>query len=417
VRPPAAESALLYAITVTMKNISFFIFLNFTCHCLGGQVQIVGTVVDRATNTPIPFVSILVDNGQHGTVSNEKGEFTLTVHEVPAQLLLSHISYKTTTYRIDSIETRLVVSMEQAPVFLPEVSVVGNEAYRMVEQVFDKALAERTVFRYGKAFYRQTSFMDQNPTEILEGFFDTKFNNNGVEASKITEGRFAKREIKGSLNFLNFSTFAIGAAIYQDQPKPILLPLSREGLGGYEFEILNILKKQDQEIVEISCQPHAGLKKPAFEGTIFVDRDRNHIMKVVGVIRLGSQGFDLILGRKPIPYHDTVLSLEVVYVNSPGDQYQLSHVKADLHMLYDIGAERHTEKISSMFTLFDYATTLRAVHFKKVRLKTNDLKTIQSVPYNPEFWKNNPIVKRTPLEEDVVRAFESDGAFGNYMDH
>ena len=408
---------MLSAYSLTMKNVLFLVFLNLGPLWLWGQVEIGGTVVDRVTNTPIPFVSILADGGQHGTVSNEKGEFILSVRELPVELFLSHISYKTSNYGIDSIQTRFVVLMEQAPTFLPEVSVDGNEAYKIVQKTFDKALAERTVFHSGKAFYRQTSFMDQNPTEILEGFFDTKFNNNGVEASKITEGRFAKRQIKGSLNFLNFSIFAIGAAVYQERPKPILLPLSHEGLGVYDFEILNILKERDQEIVEISCQPHVGLKKPAFEGKIFVDRDRKQIMKLSGIVRMGSQGFDLTLGRKPIPYHDTVLSFEIVYTNSPGDRYQLSHIKTDLQLLYNIGSEQHTEKVSSLYTLFNYATTLADVHFKKVRINTNDLKTIQSAPYNPEFWKDNPIVKRTPLEEDVVRSFESDGAFGNYIDH
>ncbi|SHH34039.1 CarboxypepD_reg-like domain-containing protein [Chryseolinea serpens] len=400
-----------------MKSFLFLFFLNLGSPCLWGQVEIGGTVVDQVTNSPIPFASILADDGQHGTVSNEKGEFTLSVAGMPVELLLSHISYKTSKFRIDSIQTGFVVVMEQAPVFLPEVSVDGNAAYKMVEKTFDRALAEKTVFHYGRAFYRQTSFMNQTPTEILEGFFDTKFNNNGVEASKITEGRFAKREIKGSLNFLNFSIFAIGAGVYQERPKPILLPLSHEGLHAYDFEILNILMEGDQEIVEISCQPHVGLRKPAFEGKIFVDRNREQIMKLSGIVRLGSQGFDLTRDRKPIPYHDAILSLEVVFTNPSADRYQLSHIKADLQLLYNIGSEPYTAKITSLYTLFNYATALNDVHFKKIRIKTNDLKTIQSAPYNPEFWKDNPIVKRTPLEDDIVRSFESDGAFGNYIDH
>ena len=400
-----------------MKNFIFLIVFNLPPLCLCGQIEVGGTVVDRITNMPIPFVSVLADDGKHGTISNENGEFALSVRELPAELLLSHISYKTSKYRIDSIQTELVVLMDQAPVFLPEVSVDGNAAYKIVEKAFDKALAERNVFHYGRAFYRQTSFMDQTPIEVLEGFFDTKFNNRGVEASKITEGRFAKRQIKGSLNFLNFSVLAIGASVYQARPRPVLLPLSKEGLGAYDFEILNLFIEGDQEIVEISCQPHAGLKKPAFEGRVFIDRSRKQIMKLSGIIRTGSDGFDLTLNRKPIPYHDAVLSLEIVYTNSPGDRYQLSHIKADLQLLYQIGSEQYTAKVSSLCTLFDYATTLKDVHFKKIRIKTNDLKTIQSAPYNPEFWKNNPIVKRTPLEEDIVRSFESEGAFGNYIDH
>ena len=37
---------------------------------------------------------------------------------------------------------------------------------------------------------------------------------------------------------------------------------------------------------------------------------------------------------------------------------------------------------------------------------------IDAVGYNKEFWAQNPIVKRTPIEEKLIRDFENNDAFG-----
>ena len=44
-----------------------------------------------------------------------------------------------------------------------------------------------------------------------------------------------------------------------------------------------------------------------------------------------------------------------------------------------------------------------------------DLALIKQTTYDPAFWQNNAVVKRTPLEEQVMKSFEQKGAFGTML--
>ena len=44
-----------------------------------------------------------------------------------------------------------------------------------------------------------------------------------------------------------------------------------------------------------------------------------------------------------------------------------------------------------------------------------DLATIKKITYVPAFWQNNAVVKRSPIEEQVMKSFEQKGAFGTML--
>ena len=44
-----------------------------------------------------------------------------------------------------------------------------------------------------------------------------------------------------------------------------------------------------------------------------------------------------------------------------------------------------------------------------------DLATIKKITYDPAFWQNNAVVKRTPIEEQVMKSFEQKGNFGTML--
>ena len=43
------------------------------------------------------------------------------------------------------------------------------------------------------------------------------------------------------------------------------------------------------------------------------------------------------------------------------------------------------------------------------------LATIKKTICDPTFWQNNAVVKRTPIEEQVMKSFEQKGAFSTML--
>jgi hypothetical protein len=51
---------------------------------------------------------------------------------------------------------------------------------------------------------------------------------------------------------------------------------------------------------------------------------------------------------------------------------------------------------------------------KKLDSKDKLIEKIDKTKYDSEFWKNNPIVKRTNVEEKIIKTFETSNAFGTF---
>jgi hypothetical protein len=42
------------------------------------------------------------------------------------------------------------------------------------------------------------------------------------------------------------------------------------------------------------------------------------------------------------------------------------------------------------------------------------LKAVEKMDYDPAFWKDKAIIKRTPLEKSAIEMFEKKNLFGTY---
>ncbi|QHT66475.1 carboxypeptidase-like regulatory domain-containing protein [Rhodocytophaga rosea] len=69
---------------------------------LFAQQPLKGRVVDEQTSEPLPFVTIFVNNTTFGTVTNEKGEFTLNLTSGRHEIVVSYVGYEPIVFQVDS---------------------------------------------------------------------------------------------------------------------------------------------------------------------------------------------------------------------------------------------------------------------------------------------------------------------------
>lgn len=73
----------------------------------------------------------------------------------------------------------------------------------------------------------------------------------------------------------------------------------------------------------------------------------------------------------------------------------------------------HTANIESI--LFDCSYKFSRQTGRKIKDKDFLLESIDNATDSPEFWENNPIVKRTAKEENIIKTFENKNVFGNFQ--
>lgn len=168
-----------------MKNFSKKVWAPIVLSLLAvatfAQTSISGKVTEAATGDPLPGVNILVKGQVIGTISDNKGDFTLNVNSAPPiTLVFSFVGYKTQEVEIkDATTAALTITMAEQVQLGQEVVV---SASRIEESILKSPV---TIEKLDILSIRQSATPD---------FYDALANMKGVQVNN------------GSLNFTAVNT-------------------------------------------------------------------------------------------------------------------------------------------------------------------------------------------------------------------
>ena len=107
-----------------VKKLSFFLLMILTVQLYGQEIDVSGTVIDKASGLPIPGVNILVKNTTTGTSTDFDGNYTLPGVEKGSTLVFSYIGYQNLEVIVGDNNIINVSLIEDAEA-LEEVVVIG----------------------------------------------------------------------------------------------------------------------------------------------------------------------------------------------------------------------------------------------------------------------------------------------------
>lgn len=113
-----------------MKQFLLLLFFGVISLTANAQVSVSGVVTD-AMNEPLPGISIAVENGTTGTITDLDGKYTITVPNSNSTLIFSFIGYKTQKITVGS-RTVINVTLLEDIATLDEVVVVGYGTQKKV---------------------------------------------------------------------------------------------------------------------------------------------------------------------------------------------------------------------------------------------------------------------------------------------
>ncbi|UOQ52659.1 carboxypeptidase-like regulatory domain-containing protein [Hymenobacter cellulosivorans] len=376
--------------------------------------QLRGVVLDKDSNQPLPFASVSVPGTTLGTTTNTEGEFSLRVNKLPITLLISELGHVRDTLRVTSNAELLRVSLASATITLPEVKV-GSYAFRLVDRAFRQLQRGNKRKFYGKAFYRQITRIANDPTELQEVVWNVKSSTARIEGTAIAQGRYAAKP--SITSFSNFSLYTKSYGLYDanaDTTKSLAL-LSPNVVKNYLLELKGIVAGPDTTkggIAEIDFQTRPELTRYKAEGTIWIDVDSYKVVRY----RMTTPNFTASTSNPDQKFSNTKLDIEMSFQNTEDDVAPLEYMKVNLAADLTTPGKPATPLTVSSFTFFfDTSTTPTSIAYARVSVDDRDLAAIKSIKYDPEFWANNPVVKRTPVEDEVIQSFEKKGAFGTMV--
>lgn len=390
-----------------MKKALIYIFL--CCLCSQAQAQsLQGKIIDQLTGAGIPFASINIVGTNNASVSNENGEFILKSATFPAKLRVSHVSYLQTEIILNDKNESLIIKLKPASITLNEVTIDPYKGQRLLKAAIEKANENLDKTFYLSAFYRQLSTLNDKPNQIFELFYDLKWNVNRIQGWNAKQSRFA--EIKDNISFTlnNQSLIALsysGYLIRQKNGKLI-------NLKDYQIDIEKYIEQGDQQIAVIACKYKKVKRNQYYVNSLYyigvsdlkIYRLENNIYNLSTTITLGEAKYP--------PAVNTIAT----FSQNNGPTSILESVATNFLMNIKLknGSDVFS-KANSLLTVYKIDENLKNQNFEKVSNKTRDKKVIESIKYDPDFWKNNPIVKQTKLEDTFIKMMESKQAFGTMI--
>jgi hypothetical protein len=181
-----------------VKIIGTACFLVFCFLSVQAQNVIQGMVADSATFNSLPYVTIRVKNKNHGTMTDQKGNFRIQAAPTDT-LVLSLLGYETIEQPLYDWETSIIRMPERATV-LQSVTVGGVRQENYYEGMFDEQNAQRfdrqIPFYYSKekkekkklGFLQAENVLVQTYVDVVLKSPETK--EGLIKKYKLTEGEY-----------------------------------------------------------------------------------------------------------------------------------------------------------------------------------------------------------------------------------
>ena len=241
------------------------------------QVVVSGTVVDQKTGDPLRQVSISV--GRISVVTNEDGDFSLKLNEMPSAVNISHLGYKTQRLKLKDGQTEgMKIQLVPTSIQLREVVVRNYDPRKLVDIAIDKIPDNYSkVPELLKGFYRETAMKRKHYIYVAEGVEDmykTPYSR-GMARDRVSiiKGRRLLSQKAGDTLGIKVAGGPVQAVV-MDLVKNRDFLLNQEDLDNYRFSMGTPEFINDRQQYVVLMEPYLVTDYALYHGKLYIDAER-----------------------------------------------------------------------------------------------------------------------------------------------
>lgn len=390
----------------------FFIFI-IRSGLIWGQDRVVESqVVDSNSGQPLISANVYTNEG-YGTITNSEGCFALYA-PTDGIIKVSYLGYETGIFHTDSMGEVIAlrpISYDIKPAVV--LSVDGNALVSAIFEKYKPIAYDNGTFR-STYFFRQTTFEYGKCSELVEAIFDAR-STICLRDISLEKGRYATLPQDTTTSYNTFPAFYNLSQISFFSPKKVdkrtvMIPVSPESSKYYDISLDLMMGDNDEDVYVIHFAPKTAVKRPILGGDLYVTADTYKVLRFKGQFNCPT----VIKETK----EDVVINIHFTIDYSYEDTVPLVNnvVMSTQYEYTNLFGENSVCRVHSILTKMD---TDMVFNGKRHPLKERShlLGKITTLEEDEEFWKNNPIIKRTPLEEEAIIMFRNENLIGNYQVH
>jgi len=240
-----------------------------------------GLVKDAKTKDRVVFATITVPGTTIGTVANSDGEFTLKVPKTATSEVfeISHLGYQNTTFPIvnGTGGKGKVYLLEPASIEIQSIVIRPMDGKSILEGVlnnidqnYSKKPASYTAF-YRESIKQKRDYISiaEAVTEIYKAPYSYTLETDKV---KILKGRRGENIRKADTLMVKMQG-GPHVSLYLDIIKNPELILAYEDMPYYNYEVVDVVKIDNEANYVISFTPNTKLEYPLYQGKLYVNTE------------------------------------------------------------------------------------------------------------------------------------------------
>ncbi len=290
-----------------------------------------GRVVGSDTNQPLVNASIMVEEINISSVTNQDGFFSIRVpsssHD--AKLELRHLGYQNKTIPVTTLidNPNSLIVMTPSPIQLGEVLVVSGDGRNLVRDALMRIPQNyATDPNMMISFYRESVEKGNNYISLVEAVLDVykaSYRSYSNDQARIYIGRKATDITPRDTVLLKFQG-GISDALLLDIAKNPEVVFGTEG-DEYTFHIEGLININNKPHYIIDFKPNPGIDEILFRGTIYLDATTLAFARMVFHMNVEDRkdAAGIFIRRKPAKMRVEVTGADYVvnYSESDGKWY------------------------------------------------------------------------------------------------
>lgn len=373
------------------------------------QAPVNGRVLDAQTRQPVPYASVRVPGTTLGTTANAEGEFVLSVRQLPAKVLAFGLGYGRDSATATQPGADLVLRLVPAPIMLPTAEPPSYAA-QLLMLAYRQVQRTRAQAQYGQAFYRQVTRNADEPTEVLEAVWDVQASSAGLAGSRLVQGRYGTRP--APMDFSNFSLYTktlggfcgLSAADTTDSHAVV----SADPNKYFVLHYRGVAQHGAQQLAEVAYESRPGIA--VVQGSVYIDLASYQVLHARATRQL-----QITASSSKVSFREGTVAMEADFTpTATGALPNYVQVNAILVMARK-GKPDMPVRAESLTSFYDLRPAPTGLPYAGPEAAAGDLAAIRKKAYDPAYWRDHPVVKRTPLEDGIMHSFEDKKAFGTLL--
>ncbi len=375
-----------------------------------------GTLRDHLTSEPIIYGSVGISGNSFGTISNQNGEFKLTLPDslYNSVIKLSHIGYITREVESSLLAGRhIVFYMDQKVIPLQEVVVRVVDPLPIIKEMMDRRNENYSTDPvYMTAFYREgveykhSTNLSEAVFEIYKTGYQDGVNSEQVKLLKMRQISTVDKKDTLAAKFKS----SVHACQLLDLPKNPPEFLQPENMSQYSFVHTDITNIDDRRVYVFSFEQNDLITDPLFRGQLFVDAENFALIKARFEINPAyvrkTKNIFIVKRSRNLDVVPQKVVYEVSY-KPVNNVYYISHVRGDLEFRVKKKNTLFGSNLHAWFEMVNCKIDTKDVRRfqNNDRISTQDIFSETRFSYDKDFWGNFNVILPEERLMEIIRNY------------